>query len=88
MKYVNELASVISHDNRTRMYYDGSDRVEYVCEAKNPKTLLSIPEWRIKKFFYSGVNLVQIVWANGTSDYVHIVDSGSAEYASYTYTTT
>ena len=38
----------------------------------------SVNRWRIKKFVYSGSELVRTLWANGNANYVNIWDNRAA----------
>lgn len=61
---------------------------EYIGYAP-ADAVLSDAKWQIKKLIYdaNGFN-TQILFADGSSKFEHVFNSGSSEYASYTYTTT
>lgn len=61
---------------------------EYVGLAL-PATTLSQAKWQIKKLIYDaeGFN-TQVLFADGSAEFNKVFDSGSSEYANYTYTTT
>jgi hypothetical protein len=63
-----------------KIAYNASGMAEYIGEAK-PGTLSSAIGWRIKKLTYSGTNVTDIQWADGTGEFVKTWDL----YLSYTY---
>jgi len=64
-----------SHDNFvTSIDYDGSNNPIYIGKAKIG-TLKSEPSWQIKKFTWTGANLTDIQWANGTDSFANIWDN-------------
>lgn len=66
----------------TRQHYDGSDRLEYLCESVAGADT-SQPIWRIRKFSYSGStdNITQILFAEGRDTFEFVAD----DYATYSY---
>ena len=67
---------------------NANGRVEYIGYAP-PDALLSQPAWQIKKLIYDsdGFN-TQILFANGSSKFNLVFNSGVSEYDDYTYIST
>ena len=65
-----------------RQHFDGSDRLEYLCESI-PGADTSKPVWRIRKFTYVGSteNIEKIEFAEGRSTFEFVAD----DYLSYSY---
>ena len=59
--------------NTQSLDYDMSGVLIYQGEAA-PGTVKSSAGWSIKKFIYSGDNLVDVLWANGNTDKINIWD--------------
>ncbi len=58
----------------------GTNKTEYICEAV-PGTPSTASKWRIKKLFYSGNFVNNILWANGNAEFDKIADNrGSYSY--------
>lgn len=58
---------------RIEIEYSGNNPV-YVGMAV-PNTATSAPAWAIMKLIYSGNNVVQVLWADGTNQFKKIWDS-------------
>jgi len=59
---------------RVELSYDGSDNIEYVGLAE-AGTQTSEAKWQIKKLVYSGGNLVQVLFADGDTNFDNIWDN-------------
>ena len=65
------IEEVAVEKNTQALDYDGNGNLIYSGEA-NAGTLKSSAGWAIKKLIYSGNDVVDVVWANGSTDKVNI----------------
>lgn len=64
---------------------NASGKVEYIGVAL-PGTSKAQPRWSIKKLTYdASSNPIEEQFANGSSNFDKVFDSGASEYASYSY---
>lgn len=63
-----------------RIDNDGGDNPVYIGEA-SPGSAITSLRWRIQKLIYSGANIVQTVWADGSDSFNKRWD----QRASYSY---
>ena len=67
---------------------NATGKAEYVGLAL-PDSTLSQAKWQIKKLVYDSTGFqTDVLFADGTADFDKVFDSGSSEYANYTYSAT
>ncbi len=73
----------VTTDFELNVYYDSSNRIQYICEAESGNTDSSVAHWRIKKIFYSGTSsrVTSERWADGSNEFRFVID----DRADYTY---
>jgi len=79
---VNSDGSININDNQlTQTFeYNGDNLILYQGES-SPGTSKGAASWRIKKLSYSGTNVVDIQWADGTNNFTKVWN----DRATYTY---
>jgi len=78
---VGAIQVVSPADNKTqRIAYTSDGLPEYVGYAR-PGTAEGVAYWQIKKFVYSGTNVIQVLWCDGNAKF----DNVWTGYATHTY---